>query len=229
MNLRNSDQSPDITVVELFQSRGGSRYGGENVTQLEHALQAAHFAETEGASPELIVAALLHDIGHLLHDLPADAPDHGVDDRHENSGAAWLARHFGPGIVEPIKLHVVAKRYLCAVNSEYQQHLSPPSIQSLHLQGGPLSADEIRDFEAHRFFHEAVRLRRWDDAAKVVGLATPPLEHFIQYLCASTISDSESLSEKGSDPLRRGKNPREVDSPPKGQTPFRTGFESQVR
>src|SRR5687768_6611408 len=106
-------------VLELFRARGGSRYGGESVTQLAHALQAAQQAESESASPALIVAALVHDIGHLLHDLSEDAPDQGVDDVHENLGAQWLAARFAPNVVRPVELHVAAKRYLCAVDDAY--------------------------------------------------------------------------------------------------------------
>jgi phosphonate degradation associated HDIG domain protein len=172
-------------VLQLFADRGDSEYGGEAVTQREHALQSAALAEADGASSALIAAALLHDIGHLLHDLPADAPDRGIDDLHENSGAAWLQRHFGPAVAEPVKLHVAAKRYLCAVDAEYLGRLSPPSVQSLQLQGGAMSADEVRDFEQHPRFRDAVRLRHWDDTAKVAGLATPDLTHFVRHLDAA--------------------------------------------
>ena len=169
-------------VLELFDRRGQSNYGQEAVTQLQHALQAAWAAEQEQAPASLVVAALLHDVGHLLHDLPEDAPDAGVDDRHEKLAAQWLHERFGPEVVEPAALHVDAKRYLCAVNPDYARELSPPSQQSLALQGGPMTASEIRRFEDRKFFREAVRLRRWDDAAKVVGLETPPLAHFAKYV-----------------------------------------------
>jgi phosphonate degradation associated HDIG domain protein len=165
-------------ILGLFRAKGGSRYGGEAVSQLEHALQAASFAEAEGASASLIAAALLHDIGHLLHRLPENAPDQGIDDRHEKLGSEWLQHHFGPEVYVPVNLHVAAKRYLCAAEPEYQHRLSGPSIQSLILQGGPMSEQEVVAFESERYFRDAVRLRRFDDAAKVVGLATPDLEHF---------------------------------------------------
>lgn len=169
-------------VVELFQQHGHSRYGGEAVTQLEHALQAAHFAEEQGASAPLIVAALLHDIGHLLHNLPEDAPEHGIDDCHEDLGSRWLQRHFRSNVTEPVQLHVAAKRYLCAVEPSYIQILSNPSIESLHLQGGAMSQDEVKDFEKHPYFRDAVALRRWDDQAKIVGLATAGLDHFAKFI-----------------------------------------------
>jgi phosphonate degradation associated HDIG domain protein len=169
-------------VLQLLQQHGGSRYGGENVSQLEHALQAAFFAEQEGAPATLIAAALLHDIGHLLHELPADAPDRGIDDRHEELGARWLASRFGRAVCEPVNLHVVAKRYLCATEPAYFELLSAPSIQSLALQGGPMTADESRRFEQHPFYREAVQLRRWDDRAKIEKLVTPYIEHFAAHL-----------------------------------------------
>jgi phosphonate degradation associated HDIG domain protein len=169
-------------LLSLFARRGDSEYGGEAVTQLEHALQAAAFAEREGATPELISAALLHDVGHLLHDLPEDAPDQGIDDRHETLAAAWLAQRFQPAVVAPVAMHVAAKRYLCAVDSGYLGRLSQPSVQSLAMQGGPMTADEIGRFESRPHFQDAVRLRRWDDAAKVVGMVTPDLDHFASYI-----------------------------------------------
>jgi len=165
-------------IVRLFERRGNEAYFGEPVSQKEHALQAAYEAEREAAPPPLVVAALLHDVGHLLHELPEDIADRGVDARHESAGEAWLARHFPPEVTEPVKLHVAAKRYLCKTDCEYLAQLSPASVQSLALQGGPFSDDEVREFEQHRYFREAVRLRRWDDRAKIPGLAVPALEHY---------------------------------------------------
>lgn len=172
-------------ILHLFTERGGSEYGGEAVTQQEHALQAAFFAEREGATAALITAALLHDVGHLLHSLPEDAPDQGIDDRHEALGERWLAGHFGPEVIDPVAMHVEAKRYLCATDPDYLAILSPPSIQSLELQGGPMNPAETRAFESRVYFRDAVRLRQWDDAAKVVGLKTPPIEHFARYIDAA--------------------------------------------
>jgi phosphonate degradation associated HDIG domain protein len=169
-------------ILQMFHRSGDSQYGGEAVTQQEHALQAATFAEKEGAAPALIAAALLHDVGHLLHDLPQDAPDHGIDDRHETLAAAWLAQRFRPAVVAPVAMHVDAKRYLCAVDQTYLARLSQPSIQSLALQGGPLTGDEITRFKSRPHYADAVRLRRWDDAAKIVGMETPDLEHFASYI-----------------------------------------------
>jgi phosphonate degradation associated HDIG domain protein len=169
-------------IRKLFDEHGHSLYGGEAVTQLEHALQAAMLAEIEGATPALIAAALLHDIGHLLHDLPDDAPDAGIDDVHEELAHQWLRSHFGPEVTEPVRMHVAAKRYLCAVEPEYWASLSDVSQQSLELQGGAFSAAEAREFKRNPFFEDGVRLRRWDDQAKIPGLDTPPLEHFLAYV-----------------------------------------------
>jgi gamma-butyrobetaine dioxygenase len=141
-------------------------------------LQTAALAQREGASEALIAAALLHDVGHLLHGRDEDIAARGLDGRHEEAGHAWLARHFSPAVTEPIKLHVAAKRYLCTVDRECECRLSPASRRSLELQGGPMGAEETQKFERHEFCREAVRLRRWDDEAKIPGLAVPGLEHY---------------------------------------------------
>jgi phosphonate degradation associated HDIG domain protein len=166
------------TVIELFATRGLAEYHGEAVTQREHALQAAHLAERAGAGDALVAAALLHDVGHLLHGLGEDAADRGLDDRHEQIGYKWLARWFGPEVAEPVRLHVAAKRYLCATDPAYAARLSPASRLSLELQGGPFTPAEAEAFRTLPRHADAVRLRHWDDAAKVPGLAVPPLEHY---------------------------------------------------
>jgi [1-hydroxy-2-(trimethylamino)ethyl]phosphonate dioxygenase len=165
-------------IVALFNERGSSQYGSEAVTQLQHGLQAAALATAAGAGPTLIAAALLHDVGHLLHDLPEDAPDHGIDDRHEVLGQKWLEQHFAPSVTEPVRLHVDAKRYLCAVEPGYLAKLSEPSRQSLALQGGPMSESEAAEFRALPHAEDAVRLRWWDDLAKDPHKQTPPVEAF---------------------------------------------------
>lgn len=175
-------------IVRLFQERGDSEYGGEPVTQLEHALQAATFAEQEKASSAEISAALLHDVGHLLHFLPVDAPDKGIDDRHEELAARWLEKRFGAEVVDPVRLHVAAKRFLCTTVPAYYESLSAPSQTSLKLQGGKMAPGELDEFRGGPYFEAAVRLRRWDDAAKVAGMTTPPLEHFLPHVRISMLS-----------------------------------------
>lgn len=167
----------DITA--LFERRGAGSYFGEQVSMLEHALQAAYFARGDDAPPALVVAALLHDIGHLVEDVPDDINDWRVDAKHEEVGGTWLARHFGPEVWEPVALHVPAKRYLCATDSSYFARLSPASVLTLSLQGGPMSADEVAAFEDRPFFREAVRVRRWDDRGKVGGFRAPGLEEYL--------------------------------------------------
>ena len=180
-------------ILRLFRARGHDAYLGEPVSQAEHALQAAQLARLDDAPDELVVAALLHDVGHLLHDLGEDVADRGIDARHERSGGSWLARNFGPEVAEPARLHVDAKRYLCAVESAYLDALSPASKQSLALQGGPMSPEEIRKFEANPYHLEAVRLRRWDDEAKVPGLEVPGLESH-QGRIVATLKGSQAAS-----------------------------------
>ncbi|WP_438269989.1 phosphonate degradation HD-domain oxygenase [Paludisphaera mucosa] len=169
-------------IVRIFAERGGSAYGREAVTQREHALQAAYLAREAGAAPSLVVAALLHDVGHLLHDLPDDAPDLGVDDRHEELAARWLAARFGPDVVEPARLHVEAKRFLCATEPGYRDALSEPSKVSLRLQGGPMSPEEAERFRASPHAEAAVILRRCDDSAKTPDLVVPGVEDYLPWI-----------------------------------------------
>jgi len=176
------DEDAIAFVMRMFAERGANAYHGESVTQLEHALQAAMHAENAHSSPSLIAAALLHDFGHLLYVGDEHAAERGIDDRHELFGAAWLERYFPPDVTEPIRLHVDAKRYLCAVEGTYFRQLSPASILSLQLQGGPLRDAELDAFRQNPHHESAVALRRWDELAKVVGLETPSLEHFRTYL-----------------------------------------------
>jgi [1-hydroxy-2-(trimethylamino)ethyl]phosphonate dioxygenase len=171
-------------IRTAFARRGAETYG-EGVSQLEHALQCAMCAERDGAGPALIAATLLHDIGHLIHDLPQDIAVHGIDAQHESLGSAWLSRHFGPAVTEPVRLHVAAKRYLATTEAGYFKILSPASVQSLELQGGLMSADERARFAAERFAEDAIRLRRWDDEGKMMGARTPGLAHFERYLAES--------------------------------------------
>jgi phosphonate degradation associated HDIG domain protein len=166
-------------IAGLFAHRGSEMYAGEPVTQTEHALQTAWQAEQNKATAALVTAALLHDVGHLLHDLGEDCADEGIDDRHEALGAEWLASHFGADVVEPVRLHVAAKRYRCAVDPEYHSRLSDASRLSLKLQGGPFTETQARRFEQHPYFQDAVRLRLWDEGAKIPNVETPSLEQFL--------------------------------------------------
>jgi len=172
-------------VLELFAGRGGGAYFGESVSMLEHMLQAAHFAEQEGAPPHLILAALLHDVGHFLEHVPEDIAEWHSDAKHEELGGRWLAQRFGAEVSDPVRLHVPAKRYLCATESAYFAKLSPASVITLKLQGGPMSAAEVRDFEREPFFREAVRIRTWDDRGKVPDLPTRELGSYRAMIAAA--------------------------------------------
>jgi phosphonate degradation associated HDIG domain protein len=172
-------------ILKLFNDKGHSEYGGEAVTQLEHALQTATLARENNASDQLVTAALLHDIGHLLHDLPNDAPLKGIDDVHENKAAVFLRKYFPEAVTEPVRLHVMAKRYLSSTEETYYSLLSEPSKQSLVLQGGLMSSAEVSAFEQNPFFSDAVMLRKWDDQAKVQELTTAPVEDFEKNIAVS--------------------------------------------
>jgi [1-hydroxy-2-(trimethylamino)ethyl]phosphonate dioxygenase len=166
------------TIFAQFRAHGAEAYLGEPITLREHMLQTAHAAESEDASAELVAAALLHDYGHLVHDGPEDAAEHGVDTQHEELGYRFLELHFPSEFVDPVRLHVAAKRYLCATDPRYFDVLSPASRLSLELQGGPMSAEEVADFEALPHYEAACRLRRWDDTGKDPAVEPPPLEHY---------------------------------------------------
>jgi [1-hydroxy-2-(trimethylamino)ethyl]phosphonate dioxygenase len=162
----------------LFAARGAHNYFGETVSTTQHSLQAAFFAQEAGAADALIIAALLHDIGHLIDAAPDDIAEWTEDAHHEQVGGRWLAQRFGPDVAEPVRLHVPAKRFLCSTDPRYAAKLSPASLITLKLQGGPMSSVEIERFAAEPFHREAIRLRHWDDAGKVAGLATPALEDY---------------------------------------------------
>jgi gamma-butyrobetaine dioxygenase len=170
-------------VLDLYRRHGADRYD-EEITQLDHALQCAALAAAEGAGDELVAAALLHDVGHLLHLRDGGAaPDAGSEDRdHESVGARWLSDLYGPGVTSPIALHVRAKRYLCAVEPGALDALSAGSRASLVRQGGPLDEDGVASFRSNHGHGDAVRLRRWDDAGKVDGLAVAPLDDYVPLL-----------------------------------------------
>ena len=170
------------SIVDLLATQGGASYFGEPVTVLEHSLQAAHFARLANSSNELIAAALLHDIGHLLHQEEEDVAEHGVDTHHEELADALLSKHLPASVVTPIRLHVAAKRYLCHADPEYLKALSPSSELSLRLQGGPMTTEEAQAFLAGEFSQDAIALRRWDDEAKIEGLSVAPVESYLPIL-----------------------------------------------
>jgi gamma-butyrobetaine dioxygenase len=172
-----------IEVIEgLFASEGAADYLGEAVTQASHMLQAAALAEQAGATPALVAAALLHDVGHFTGTITGRDLMRGTDNRHSEQGANWLAQWLGPEVTEPVRLHVAAKRYLCAVEPSYFERLSPASVYTLGVQGGPMADDELAAFEAKPFAEDACQVRRWDDDAKNPDAPTPPFGHFVPVL-----------------------------------------------
>jgi len=177
-------------IKMLFERRGAGSYFGEPVSMLEHALQAAHFAREDGAPPALVVAALLHDIGHLVEEVPADINDWKIDAHHENVGRAWLANYFGPEVYEPVALHVAAKRYLCATDPSYFAKLSPASVHTLSLQGGPMTAAEASVFAQLPYGPAAVRVRHCDDRGKIGAFRAPGLEHYLDLVEATAARPS---------------------------------------
>ncbi len=175
---------PIAEIVALIDAHGANQYGSEAVTQRAHALQCAALAEQAGASAATIAGALLHDLGHLIDKHAELGRTKPIDRQHELIGAGWVARWFTPEVAEIVRLHVPAKRWLCAAESGYFDTLSPASVRSLGLQGGPFTTDEAAAFGALPAAAEAIRVRRWDDLAKLPDAPTPPLEHFIPALRA---------------------------------------------
>lgn len=171
-------------IFALFRQHGDDAYFGEPVTQTEHGLQAAYLAREAGAADTLIAAALLHDIGHLMPSQHEGLADEGKDGMHEDEGEIYLSRWFSPEVTEPVRLHVAAKRYLCATDPAYHAALSPASKRSLELQGGPMSPAEVTAFEKNPHYAAALQLRRWDDQAKIQNLPVPALETYRSLLDA---------------------------------------------
>ena len=172
-------------IEQLLAAKGARMYAGEPVTQLQHALQSAELAERAGAGDELVLAAFLHDLGHLIND-QGDTPTlRGVDDRHEYVALPFLRDLYGDAVLQPIRLHVDAKRYLCArgdgtiTGAEYWAALSIDSKRSLELQGGIFSDGQAGAFKAEPYSEDGVRLRLWDDRAKRQDAQTPPLAHYL--------------------------------------------------
>lgn len=172
-------------IFDIFTEQGGNAYIGEPVTQLEHAIQTALAAQRHGARPELVTAALLHDIGHFLHHYEADCADFHIDSQHEQVGEQFLRAYFKAEVAELVKHHVNAKRYLCATKDNYLKNLTDASYKSLQLQGGPMQNDEIKSFEAHPLFADILLLRFWDEGAKIQNKLLPPITAFFSELQAS--------------------------------------------
>ena len=169
-------------IFDTFTRNGDALYdGGEAVTQSQHALQAATFAEQEGKTPTLVAAALLHDYGHVA-DESEDTVDRPVDGKHELVGHGLLKDHFIDAVTEPGRLHVAAKRYLCAIEPDYFGQLSPVSVRSLELQGGPFSEEQAAAFRSNPHCQDAVQVRRYDERAKDPTMSTPDFEHFRPFL-----------------------------------------------
>ena len=164
----------------LFEQHGGLAYSGEPVSQLEHALQSGALAEQAGASEELIAAAFLHDIGHLLNRRGETPTARGIDDLHQYFALPFLRPVLPDAVLEPIRLHVDAKRCLCAIDTTYFGKLSADSVRSLQLQGGVFSDEEAQAFLRKPYAEDALALRKWDDLAKAANRATPGIEHYLQ-------------------------------------------------
>jgi len=175
---------PDIE--KLFKAHGHIEYSGEGVTQLEHALQCAERAESEGAGDALVAAAFLHDLGHMLNPQGETPTARGIDDQHQYFAIPFIRPLFPPEVVEPIRLHVDAKRALCALDPGYYDALSDDSKRSLELQGGTYTTEEARLFAAKPYARDAMRVRRWDDQAKIPGKVTPGIDHYLEVVARTT-------------------------------------------
>ena len=166
-------------IKDIFERRGAEEYLGERVTIAEHMLQAATLAEKEGCNEAIIVAALLHDIGHFTSEFGSFSMNDEADKLHEDAGARILERFFPKLVVDCVKYHVSAKRYLCAKDPDYFSKLSDASIHSLKLQGGSMSKEEATQFEKNPNLGQIIKVRYFDDAGKEEGMKTPDFDYFI--------------------------------------------------
>ncbi len=165
-------------LADIFERRGGEEYLGEPVTMAQHMLQGASIAEKNGQSEEIIVAALLHDIGHFTSEFGTYSPDDTEDRFHEEAGAKVLEQFFPSVVTDCVRYHVAAKRYLCAAKPAYFERLSEASVHSLQLQGGPMSAQEVAEFEKNPNLDKIIAVRYLDDAGKHADMVTPDFAHF---------------------------------------------------
>ncbi len=169
-------------IADIFLRRGAESYLGEDVTMSQHMLQGAQLAEQDNAGDIMVAAALLHDIGHYTNEFPEDALAKGINNHHDEAGARVLAKFFPTIVTECVRQHVAAKRYLCAMDEGYFGKLSDASVHTLKLQGGPMDADEIVNFESSPHLTEIVQVRYWDDEGKDPNITTPPFEHYAPML-----------------------------------------------
>lgn len=169
-------------IGDIFMRRGSDSYLGEQVTMSEHMLQGAELAEKAGSTDEIIAAALLHDIGHYTNEFPDDALAQGIDNHHDEAGAAILSAYFPPVVTQCVRCHVDAKRYLCATDETYFAKLSEASVHTLGLQGGPMNEREVKEFEKNPHLEAIVQVRYWDDQAKVPNHKTPDFEYYAPLL-----------------------------------------------
>ena len=175
---RISDDNIVDYIEDVFRRRGSESYLGEQVTMAQHMLQTAQCAELAGADGSQIVAALLHDIGHYKNEIPETSLAKGIDNFHEEAGANFLEDYFPISVVEPIRQHVAAKRYLCAVKSDYLERLSPASLHTLSLQGGAMNVKELQEFERNNYLEQSIQLRYWDDNGKDPDREHPPFSYY---------------------------------------------------
>jgi predicted HD phosphohydrolase len=182
MSKPNSESLTPCNIVaflgDIFARRGGEEYLGEPVTMAEHMLQGAHFAEEANEPEVIIVSALLHDIGHFTSEFGTFSMDDVEDKYHEDAGAEVLEPFFPTLVTDCVRYHVAAKRYLCATKPSYFKRLSEASIHSLNLQGGPMGADEVAEFEKNPNLKEIVKVRYYDEAGKRADLDTKPFSHY---------------------------------------------------
>lgn len=183
--MTQSDLTPETIVPllgEVFEKNANGEYLGEPVTIGAHMLQCAQLAEEAGASDDVVAAALLHDVGHFTHAFASNAAEQGIDSKHEEAGARVIDAFFPRLVVDCVRYHVDAKRYLCATKPEYFARLSEASVTSLNLQGGPMSPDEVSAFAENPHLKDILRIRVWDDVGKVPGKETPDFAHYAPLL-----------------------------------------------